>query len=217
MVLPLAPGGADAPLRITPGMEVYDASDHKLGTVAHIHEDPAGGDVVELKTGLFGLGRHLYVPRHAVRDVTEGGVFLTVTREEIDRNGWDRRPEAIDVHAPAAEELAAAQEPEAPATQATWATWATWEAAEPGYRARCQQRYGEDAHWETYAARYRFAWETGQVPGLGGRPWDEVQSDLRARWEVLHPDVEWQTAAETVRDAWTHGPGTGSFPTRGAA
>ena len=28
--------------------------------------------------------------------------------------------------------------------------------------------------------------------------------DLRARWEVLHPEVEWDTVADTVRDAWEH-------------
>ena len=195
MVLPAALGGADAPLHITPGAEVFDAAGHKLGTVAHLHEDPAGGDVVELKTGFLGLGKHLYVPRHAVGDVTEGGVFLTVSREEIDRHGWTQRPETIDVRAPAPEAAG-------PAAEAA----ATWEVAEPGYRARCQQRYGEDAHWETYASRYRFAWDMGRLSEFAGTSWDQVQPELRRRWEVLHPEVEWQTAGETVRDAWTHGP-----------
>ena len=206
MVLPAAFGGADAPLHITPGMEVFDTAGHKLGTVAHLHEDPTGGDVVELKTGFLGLGKHLYVPRHAVGDVTEGGVFLTVSRQEIDSHGWTQRPEMLDVRAPAPVPEAVGPVAEAPAS---------WEVAAPGYRARCQQRYGEDAHWETYAPRYRFAWEMGRLPEVAGAPWDQVQPELGRRWEVLHPEVEWQTAAETVRDAWTHGPTAGPHATRG--
>ena len=36
----------------------------------------AGDGVFELKTGLFGLGKHYYIPFSAVKDVTTGGVFL---------------------------------------------------------------------------------------------------------------------------------------------
>jgi hypothetical protein len=31
-----------------------------------------------------------------------------------------------------------------------------------------------------------------------------VRPELRARWEVLHPEVDWDTVADAVRDAWEH-------------
>ena len=79
--------------RIASGMEVYDRDNHKLGRVAHVHEldAPAGAGAagrrgyLEVATGLLsrlGLGRHLFVPLEAIRDVTEGGVFLTAGRAE---------------------------------------------------------------------------------------------------------------------------------------
>ncbi|HET7769828.1 MAG TPA: hypothetical protein VFN74_13710, partial [Chloroflexota bacterium] len=82
--------------------------------------------------------------------------------------------------------------------------WATWEEAAPHYRGRCERRYGTDARWETYEPRYRFAWEAGRAPELADAGWARAEPELRRRWEVLHPDTEWGTAAETVRDAWDH-------------
>ncbi|HET7768971.1 MAG TPA: hypothetical protein VFN74_09340, partial [Chloroflexota bacterium] len=101
MVTPAAAGRPEGgtALHIAPGMEVYDTFDHKLGTVAHIHEGPVGtggqpgaNDVVEVRTGFLGLGKHFFIPRSAVRDVTEGGVFLAVSRDEVHQRGWDQRP-----------------------------------------------------------------------------------------------------------------------------
>jgi len=213
MVLPAQPArpDADAVLHVTPGMEVYDTFDHKLGTIAHVHEGPVssggipgGDDVLEVKTGFLGLGKHLFIPRGAVRDVTEGGVFVGASREEIDRHGWSQRPAALgrpDLPTGAAGDDTA-RAPAHPAGEA----WATWEEAAPHYRARGEQRYGATARWEAYEARYRFAWELGRVPGLAGAPWSQAEPELRRRWEVLHPDTEWGTAADTVRDAWEHVP-----------
>ena len=59
-------------LRIESGMEVYDRDNHKLGTVAHLHEpeatdatggagDPGARGYLEVATGFLsrlGLGRH---------------------------------------------------------------------------------------------------------------------------------------------------------------
>jgi len=215
MVLPTRQEGADAALRVASGMEVYDTFDHKLGTVAHIHEGPAPaggvpgtGDVVEVRTGLFGLGKHLFIPRSAVRDVTEGGVFVAASREEIQRHGWDQRPEALDAAPPLGDE-ATAPAPEAGTPEGAAGAppaAAAWEDVAQRYRARCEQRYGEAARWEAYEPRYRFAWEAARAPDLAGAPWDRAEPALRRRWDVLHADTEWATAAETVRDGWEHGP-----------
>ena len=93
--------------RVTPGMDVRDASGEKIGTVAAVHSRaPAavGGRVVdhpsfvEMKTGFLGLGAHLYVPAIAVQDATDGCLYLRQTREEIEREhaSWRERPASLD-------------------------------------------------------------------------------------------------------------------------
>ena len=214
---------ADTALHIAPGMEVYDTFDHKLGTVAHLHEGPLGpggapgaNDVVEVKTGFLGLGKHLFIPRSGIRDVTEGGVFVAASREEIQQHGWDQRPASLAAAGSEPAQAAAGAEAGAAGTAGTApgaaGTWATWEEAAPHYRARSEQRYGSGgagARWETYEPRYRFAWEAGREPELAGAPWAQAEPELRRRWEVLHPDTEWGTAAETLRDAWEYGGSAG--------
>ena len=73
---------------ITLGMAVCDVSGEKVGTVAHV------GDIVEVKTGLFGLGTHLYVPPSEVDGVTDAGLILKHAKHEFHDVGLDARPEA---------------------------------------------------------------------------------------------------------------------------
>jgi hypothetical protein len=108
MVLPTRPAGsvfadAEGALQVAPSMEVYDTFDQKLGAVAHVHEVaappgevPGSADIIEVRTGFLGLGRHLFIPRSALRGVTEDRVFVAASREEIQRHGWDERPAAVD-------------------------------------------------------------------------------------------------------------------------
>ena len=74
--------------QITAGMDVCDVSGEKVGTVAHV------GEVVEVKTGLFGLGRHLYVPPSEVDGVTDAGVILKHAKQEFHEAGLDTRPDS---------------------------------------------------------------------------------------------------------------------------
>jgi hypothetical protein len=207
-------------LRIEAGMEVYDRDGHKLGTVAHLHELAAPGrrGYLEVATGLLsrlGLGRHLYVPLEALRDVTEGGVFLTAGRDEADRADWHTRPAALDhreePRAPAGPESAS------PAAAAAVAAAADWAAAAPYYRRRWEEQHGAPGgRWEAYEPRYRFAWEMARLPAYAGQPWPRVRPELRARWEVLHPEVDWDTVADAVRDAWEHVAGAADTGQAGA-
>ncbi len=167
---------------------------------------------MEVKTGFLGLGKHLFIPRSGIRDVTEGGVFVAASRDEIHQHGWDHRPATLGGGGgPAAPGVEGTEGAGARPPGGTTGTWATWEEAAPYYRARCERRYGAGARWETYAPRYRFAWEAGQSPELAGAQWSRAEPELRRRWEVLHPDTEWGTAAETVRDAWERGGGEGAY------
>ena len=95
--------------RIAPGMDVCDISGDKIGTVAHgyrydlavvggAHEDsrPPHDEVVEVKTGFLGLGTHLYIPISAFQEVIRDSAFLSRSRADIERMGWDEKPSYLD-------------------------------------------------------------------------------------------------------------------------
>jgi hypothetical protein len=93
--------------RIEPDMDVCDISGDKVGTVAHVHryEMAAAGasdaglpreELIEIKTGFLGLGKHLYVPISAVEDVTQGCVFLSKSKDDFEGMGWDTKPEYLE-------------------------------------------------------------------------------------------------------------------------
>jgi hypothetical protein len=162
-------------LRIESGMEVYDRDNHKLGTVAHLHElaAPGGGGppgargYLEVATGLLsrlGLGRHLFVPLEAIRDVTEGGVFLSAGRDEADRADWHTRPAALQQRA---EPAATVGDVSAPAADPqTVLALGDWAAAAPHYRRRWEQQHAE--HVRRAGRRARGPWAGIQTPAGGG-------------------------------------------------
>jgi len=80
--------------QITPGMDVCDVSGEKVGTVARVHHPAAARDIVEVQTGLFGLGKHLYVSSDEVDGVTEAGVMLK-PKHEFHDVGLDARPDHL--------------------------------------------------------------------------------------------------------------------------
>jgi hypothetical protein len=96
--------------RIVPDMDACDINGDKIGTVAHVyrHEFAGAGvsgasgggspaeDVVEVKTGFLGLGKHFYIPMSAVQEVTQGSVFVSKAREELPTTGWERKPAHLD-------------------------------------------------------------------------------------------------------------------------
>ena len=235
--------------RIDPGKDVCDLDGNKIGTVGKIYRrDPVAATapatlatpgataraegVLELKTGLFGLGKHLYIPLTEIRDVTQEGVFLAHTRDAIDQSQWETKPEWVDEAEPAASMTAAdlgstsvaaptttmqpAQDVTRPSgttpetvqadtLSAAAGTTETWEQAMPRFRARWHERYGASgASWSTYEPRYRYAWEMSHRPEYRGRSWISVQPEFRRDWEVRFPESEWDIAADSVRDAWEH-------------
>ncbi len=97
--------------RLEPGMDVCDLDGNKFGTIerAFRHEmAPVGGseagavgtmtreDILQVKTGLLGLGKHYYIPFSAIQDVTSGCVFIDQSKDRIDDMGWDVRPDYLD-------------------------------------------------------------------------------------------------------------------------
>ncbi|SRR6266536_396784 len=86
---------------IVSGMDVCDVSGGKIGSVAVVHRfgppsDPAAPsppeEILEVKTGLLGLGKHLYVPMSAVQEVFTESVFLARPKEEFESLGYYEKP-----------------------------------------------------------------------------------------------------------------------------
>jgi hypothetical protein len=86
----------EQPVRqIALGMDVCDVSGEKVGTVARVHHGAAAHDVIEVKTGMLGLGKHLYVQTEEVDAVTEAGLILKHAKQEFHDAGLDARPESL--------------------------------------------------------------------------------------------------------------------------
>jgi hypothetical protein len=98
--------------RLTPDMKVCDIDGHKIGAVARVYRDefstaleqagePVEGvqhsrsAIVEVKTGLLGLGEHLYIPISAIDTATEEGVFVAKKKDELAEE-WHHKPDYLD-------------------------------------------------------------------------------------------------------------------------
>jgi hypothetical protein len=105
-----------------PDMDVCDMNGEKIGSVSHVYRHemsavtagtgtPSGVDddattpsppsqtwdeVIEVKTGFLGLGKHLYVPLRDVQEVTQGCVFLAKSKDDIENLGWTTKPDYLD-------------------------------------------------------------------------------------------------------------------------
>ena len=86
---------------IVSGMDVCDVSGDKIGSVAYLHRAsslPAQAtssvpdEILEVKTGLLGLGKRLYVPMSAVQEVLTESIFLSRPKEELESLGYYEKP-----------------------------------------------------------------------------------------------------------------------------
>jgi len=88
--------------RIVPGMDVCDVTGEKVGSISHIYRfDEAtdeqasartGDELIEIKTGFLGFGKHLYIPMSAVQEVLTDSIFLSKSRESFEELGFDEKP-----------------------------------------------------------------------------------------------------------------------------
>ena len=81
--------------RIALGMDVCDVSGEKVGTVARVHHQEPTTELIEVKTGFLGLGKHLFVPTVEVDAITDGGIVLKHPKHEFHDVGLDARPENL--------------------------------------------------------------------------------------------------------------------------
>ena len=94
--------------KLEPNMPVCDRDGEKVGSIARVYRyematvgEPTASvppyeEIIEVKTGLFGLGHHYYIPLSAIEDVTEGGVILSVSQGEMDQRGWGEKPTYLE-------------------------------------------------------------------------------------------------------------------------
>jgi len=92
--------------RITPGMDVCDITGEKVGSISHIYrfdeatsadsEGRPGDDIIEVKTGFLGFGKHYYIPLSAVQEVLSESLFLSKSREAFDSLGYETKPDHMD-------------------------------------------------------------------------------------------------------------------------
>jgi len=96
--------------RLEPGMDVCDLDGEKVGTIGHVYRHEQASvtagesnvasmpreDIIEVKTGVFGLGKHYYVPFSAIQDVTTGCVFVNQRKDDVDTLSWDVKPDYLD-------------------------------------------------------------------------------------------------------------------------
>ena len=92
--------------RITPGMDVCDVTGEKVGSIAHIYRVDEGtatppneatparsaDDLLEVKSGFLGLGKHYYIPLSAVQEVLTDSIFLSKSRESFEALGYENKP-----------------------------------------------------------------------------------------------------------------------------
>jgi len=81
---------------------MYATSKVGLDAAATLHRvsqlpDPATAasapeEVLEVKTGLLGLGKHLYVPMSAVQEVLSESVFISRPKEDFESLGYYEKP-----------------------------------------------------------------------------------------------------------------------------
>ena len=86
-------------------MDVCDVGGDKIGTVAHIHRfselpDPEDTstmpeEYIEVKTGLFGLGKHYFIPMSLIQEVLTDSLYVDKSKEELATAGFETRPEHL--------------------------------------------------------------------------------------------------------------------------
>ncbi len=73
--------------QISTGYDVYGSDDEKIGSVAEV-----GPNYFLVEKG-FLFVTDIYVPLSAVTSVQDNGVRLNLTKDQVENQGWDARPE----------------------------------------------------------------------------------------------------------------------------
>jgi len=76
-------------------------------------------------------------------------------------------------------------------------------ADEQYYRSHWDATYlSTGARFEDYDPAYRYGRSMAGSDTYRGRPWDEVEPDLRSNWEHTYPQSAWDNFKDAVRHGW---------------
>lgn len=71
------------------------------------------------------------------------------------------------------------------------------------YRSHWDRTYlSTGARYEDYDPAYRYGRSMADSDTYRGRPWDEVEPDLRSNWEHTYPQSAWENFKAAVRHGW---------------
>jgi hypothetical protein len=89
-------------------MDVCDSRGSRLGSIARVYrydapDELAGSasadaydEVIEVKRGMLGLGKRLYVPFSNIQEVITDSVFLSIGGFDSDLEAFKQKPEYLD-------------------------------------------------------------------------------------------------------------------------
>jgi uncharacterized protein (TIGR02271 family) len=140
--------------------------------------------------------------RTVVRE--EIGVKKQVRQETVPISGTVRREEAV-----------IEKKGDVPmAGQGAGVARRTWESEAPHFRQHWQSDLGSKGRWEEYEPYYRYGFDQYNSGPWSGRPWREVEPELRRDWSVSHSNQSWDVASNPIEHAWHHLNGTPHTHTR---
>ena len=90
-----AGAGTGGNLRLVNNTPVYDANGDKVGDVSQYQP----GDGYFVMTKGFFFPKDLYVPLNAIQRATTDGVYLSLTKDQINNQNWDNPPSRTDTAA----------------------------------------------------------------------------------------------------------------------
>jgi hypothetical protein len=65
-----------------------------------------------------------------------------------------------------------------------------------------RQAFAKDSRYEDYAPAYRVGYEGYRDYASKGKTYDQVEADLRRRYERTSPRIGWDSASDATRAAW---------------
>lgn len=71
------------------------------------------------------------------------------------------------------------------------------------FRSHWQSNYASGGgRYEDYDPAYRYGWSMASDAAYRGRPWNDVEPELRSHWESRYPQSAWDTFKAAIREGW---------------
>jgi hypothetical protein len=163
----------------------------------------AGGAVGGLTGGLIGLGIPEYEAKRYEGRVLNGGILLSV---HCDDSEWTGRAKDT-LRQTGAEDVSSSGEKAADYAKSDRPLPRSATGDVTAYESDWRQHYattmaGSSATYEEYAPAYQFGQRMAEQAQYRGRPFNEVEPELRREYEREYPGNTWDRMRESIRYAW---------------